>query len=57
MTQQLREGIAEVDPLRTLMIKSAIAQERAADVSFVVPFRTQQPLGVVVNRPSVWPDR
>jgi hypothetical protein len=22
-----------------------------------VPFRTQHPLGVVVNRPSVWPDR
>jgi hypothetical protein len=21
------------------------------------PFRTQHPLGVVVNRPSVWPDR
>ncbi|MCW2761514.1 MAG: hypothetical protein JWR85_1715 [Marmoricola sp.] len=23
----------------------------------VVPFRTQHPLGAVVNRPSVWSDR
>jgi hypothetical protein len=22
-----------------------------------VPFRTQHPLGAVVNRPAVWPDR
>ena len=27
------------------------------DLPVVVPFRTQHPLGVVVNRPSVWPDR
>jgi hypothetical protein len=26
-------------------------------VPVVVPFRTQHPLGAVVNRPSVWSDR
>jgi hypothetical protein len=31
--------------------------EDPAGVPLVVPFRTQHPLGVVVNRPSVWPDR
>jgi hypothetical protein len=26
-------------------------------VPVTVPFRTQHPLGAVVNRPSVWSDR
>jgi len=29
----------------------------ARRVPVAVPFRTQHPLGAVVNRPSVWPDR
>jgi len=44
-------------PCGTMMIKAVRARDPAADDLFAVPFRTQQPLGVVVNRPSAWPDR
>jgi hypothetical protein len=35
----------------------AMSLRETTEVLVAVPFRTQHPLGVVVNRPTVWPDR
>lgn len=48
-----RKGIGERDT-RDLVPG---VQSEAFDASVGVPFRTQHPLGAVVNRPSVWSDR
>jgi hypothetical protein len=41
-------GTSDATPRRSLLAEA---------VSVTVPFRTQHPLGAVVNRPSAWPDR
>jgi hypothetical protein len=38
-----------------ITIAAAVLDARRVPVT--VPFRTQHPLGAVVNRPSVWSDR
>jgi hypothetical protein len=41
----------------TPLVKVMAVRAPRCRVYVGVPFRTQHPLGVVVNRPSVWPDR